>query len=222
MIPTRVGQRFGGGVFAGVIRVGESAYGLIVAPKHTERSGILLKTHSSETPGTQSVNDGSANTRVMLGSEHPSAECCLNLRSGGYSDWYLPSRDEMELCYRHLKPTTSGNWYSEHDRDFYYSGNLAVAAGFNPSSIPVGCAYTPYSPCQTLVTSFCKYGSEEFNTDADYWSSTEYSAITACGVIQDYGNGRRGITPKSYSGTAHRVRAARRVLFAQGGCVDSN
>lgn len=222
MIPTRVGQRFRSGVFAGVIRVGGSAYGLIVAPKHTECSGSLLKTHGGKTPGTQSVNDGWSNTCVMRGGDHPAVDCCLNLRSGGYSDWYLPSRDELELCYRYLKPTTSCNYYSEHDRVFYYSGNLAVAAGVNPSSIPVGCAYTSYTPCQTLVKSFCKYGSEEFNTDAYYWTSTEYSAITTCGVIQGYNNGRRGITPKTFSGTARLVRAARRVLFAQGNWDDTN
>ena len=74
MIPTRIGQKFEGGYFAGVIRVKDSAYLILVAPKSTEHKRLQWKTQLSRTPGIQSVNDGWANTNAMNDSAHPAAQ----------------------------------------------------------------------------------------------------------------------------------------------------
>ena len=57
MIPTRVGQKSEGGYFTGVIRVGNSAYAIIVSPKHTEVKKVRFKTRPTGlTPQCSSHN----------------------------------------------------------------------------------------------------------------------------------------------------------------------
>ena len=96
MIPTRIGQKFEGGYFAGVIRVRDCAYLILAAPKSTECS-IPFKPQWSGTPGTQLGNNGWANTNAMNDAEHPAAQYCRNLNVCGHTDLYLPSRDEGYL-----------------------------------------------------------------------------------------------------------------------------
>ena len=116
MIPTRIGQKFEGGYFAGVIRVRDCAYAVLVAPKSTE-CGVQFKTTYSSTLGIRRVNDGWANTNSMNNNKHPAAQYCRSLTVGGHTDLYLPSRDELEMCYRVFKPTNLSN-------DTYVAGNF--------------------------------------------------------------------------------------------------
>jgi hypothetical protein len=44
------------------------------------------------------VADGSATV-------YPSAHFCNNLTVGGFTDWYMPAKNELEVCYYNLKPT---------------------------------------------------------------------------------------------------------------------
>ena len=215
LIPTRVGQRFEGGVFAGVIRVGNFAYAVIVAPKSTQVIGLPFKTSADATANTQSVNDGWANSTSMNDSSHPAAQYCCNLAVGGYTDWYLPSRDELELCYRYLKPTTDNNWVGTPG-----SGNLGLANGTNPNSDFAGAAYTTSNPTRTTVTTFRSGGVEAFDTDTYYWTSTEYSSGTSDALFQDFNDGNQLYYNKPYTG--NKVRAVRRVVIAQGNRNDTN
>ena len=209
-LPTRVGQRFGGGAFAGVIRLVDECYALIVSPGCSETTYIPLKTTDTATPNTQSVNNGVLNTRMMNDSTHPAAQYCCTLTEGGYTDWYLPSRDELELCYRYLKPTTETNYTSSHSG---IEGNQNPQSGANPNSVPIGAVYTPTNPAQTAVIAFHTIGVEAFNADW-YWASTEYSVHPAYALIQYFTNGFQGGNDKPNTG--HRVRAVRRVLIDQG------
>ena len=208
MIPTRVGQKFKGGYFTGVIRIGTTCYAIIVAPKSTQTSGLPFKTSDSATANTQSVNDGWTNTNSMNNSSHPVAQYCRNMTAGGYTDWYLPSRDELELCYRNLRPTTQNNWVGTPG-----SGNLGLANGTNPNSDPAGAAYTTTNPAQTTATTFRSGGVEAFD-EAYYWSSTEYSSDTSYALFQDFGDGYQNYYTKTYTG--YEVRGVRRVVVAQG------
>ena len=210
MIPTRVGQKFESGHFTGVIRVGTTCYAIIVAPKSTQTSGLPCKTTNSATENTQSVNDGWANTRSMNNSSHPVAQYCCNIAAGGYTDWYLPSCDELELCYRYLKPTVQ---YNATYTAGTYTGNIGLADGANPSSIPAGTAYTRTNITRTTVTTFRSGGVEAFDSSF-YWTSTESSSSTNRSLIQYFGNGHQGNPIKTF--TDGSVRAVRRVLIAQG------
>jgi hypothetical protein len=56
--------------------------------------------------------DGAANTAAMVTAgiaDHPAANFCKNLSIGGFTDWYLPARYELDIAYFNLKPSTAAN-----------------------------------------------------------------------------------------------------------------
>ncbi len=212
MIPTRIGQKFEGGYFAGINRIEDCVYAVLVAPKSTECS-IPFKAHCSSTPNTQLVNDGWSNTNAMNDTEHLAAQYCRSLTVGGHTDLYLPSRDELELCYRNLKPTGRGNTTSGAGN----VGNLSSATGTNLNSIPTGSAYTSTNPAQTIVTTFQTGNVEAFETSSVdafavewYWTSTESSAFTNDSLVQNFSDGFQLWDSKT---NVYKVRSVCRVLI---------
>ena len=193
MILTRVGQKFEGGYFAGVIRVKDCAYAILVAPKFTEGS-VRFKTTYSRTSGIRRVNDGWANSNAMNDVEHPAAQYCRNLTVDRHTNLYLPSRDELEMCYRVFKPTDWDN---------------VKSSGTNLNSIPTGAAYTKTDPAKTIVIAFQTGSVEAFAADW-YWTSTESSSDTNTSLIQLFYNGGQTWDDKT---SVSRVRSVRRVLI---------
>lgn len=163
-----------GGYYAGGnIIVGSKEYAIIIAPKELgEYSGtIQWKTSQTTTSGANSTYDGKANMSAIEAaglSDHAPAEYCANLDINGFNDWHLPAPDELEICYRYLKPTTETNYTSS--RPLHDDIN-----GTNPNSNPLGSAYITNDPSQTGVIDFQDGGSQAFE-DNYYWSSMEYSS----------------------------------------------
>ncbi len=210
--PSEIGEAFGGGFYAGNIIEGGTEYYIIVAPKSSgQNSSKQWKTSSSSAPAaTQTLNNGPAASASMDSSAYPAAQFCEGLTIDGYTDWYFPARDELELCYRNLKPTTSSNSTGNRVKSSiaYPEGNdvSADTIGINRNSSPAGGAYTSGSPSQTSVTDFQTGGSEAFDA-GDYSCSTEYSSTGYW--EQDFSNGgQNGPMTKT---RAVRVRAVRRV-----------
>lgn len=202
--PEEIGVFWEGGYYTGQIVINEKVYALIVAPKAQGHalSTLAVKTSGSNTPGTGSLNDGWSNTQAMIASGatlHPAAKYCRDLVINGYDDWYLPSVNELEMCYRAFKPTTSSNLTGGYGP---YSQN-----GYNPSSSPLGAAYTGSVPAQTNSTIFRSGGSEAF-TQTYYWSSTEINSSNAW--LQGFTNGTQDVNTKYYG---NDVRAVRKVLI---------
>ena len=202
-----IGAAYQGGFFAGYISHtanGVATHALIVAPAATGATGTgytlttnkQWKTTNTTTAGTNSTYDGAANTAAMVTAgiaDHPAAEFCEGLSIGGYTDWYLPARDELEIAYYNLKPTTASN-------DTSY--------GINAYSVPArGSNYTAGTPAQTTVTAFQTGNSEAF-VAAYHWSSTETSSTRAWGLAFD--NGGQGTLTK---GNTYRVRAFRKLAL---------
>jgi hypothetical protein len=80
---------------------GDGTSKLIVAPKSTEQASVTWGS-GGVSRGTTSTTDGIANTTTLfnLGSAaHPAAYYCRALTTGGYSNWYLPAKDEMLTCW---------------------------------------------------------------------------------------------------------------------------
>jgi hypothetical protein len=210
--PSEIGEAFGGGFYAGNIVEGGTEYYLIVAPKASgESSSEEFKTSQTASPAaTQTLNDGPAATAAMVSAgSHPAAAFCDGLTIGGFSDWYLPARDELELLYRNLKPTTDSNNTSDRETSSitYPEGDdlSADTMGVNRNSSPTGAAYTSGDPAQTSVTDFIDGGTEAF-ASAFYWSSSEVPDKEAWGQLFNDG-GQFGST-KDFSSY---VRAVRRV-----------
>ena len=191
-IPTTFGTPFMGGFYTGRFQIDGVEYALIVSPRDAETlEGAIWGKYGHSVDGARSCNDGLANTTAMKDAGNKAAEWALQLNIAGYTDWYLPSRDELELCYRNLKPTDDDNWASFRDGD-------------NPSSLPTGYPYTDQSPQQTSATDFQSGGSEAFAEDW-YLTSTQYSPYGAW--IQGFGDGGQYDGHKGY---ARRARAVRR------------
>ena len=209
--PTVFGQAYGGGFYAGKIVQGGTSYYVIVAPKvQGGTSTLQYKTTADAAPAaTQTLNNGPAASSSMNSASYPAAQFCEGLTIGGFSDWYLPSRDELELCYRNLKPTTTANNTSARPKSSYtYPEGNDVSGdtmGINRNSSPAGAAYTSGNPAQTTSAAFITGGAEAFAADY-YWSSTEYSATFAW--LQNFGVGYQYFDGKDIS---FYVRAIRRL-----------
>lgn len=193
-LPTVPGQVYGGGFYVGRMKIGTDSYALIVAPKASgESASLQLKTMNDTTAGTTSTWDGKANTAAMIAAgaiAHPAADFCKNLSIGGYTDWVLPAKDQLELLYRQLKPDTTAN---------------TTGVGANPSSDPVGANYTAGAPAQTAIAAFKTGGAEAF-ASVYYWTSTEHSSGNSW--RQTFSSGNQFNDFKNFS---YRVRAVRMV-----------
>jgi hypothetical protein len=190
--PTVIGQVFGGGFYAGQIGVSSVAtHYLVVGPLSTAQSSLQWKTTNTATAGTSSVIDGPTNSSNMNNASHPAAQFCEGLTIGGFSDWYMPAKNELEVCYFNLKPTTTSN---------------NTTSGTNTNAVPSrGSNYTSGTPARTSAAAFQSGGSEAFAAEV-YWSSTENSATSAW--YQNFNNGFQTYFGKYFS---KLVRAVRRV-----------
>jgi hypothetical protein len=204
--PAVLGEPWGGGYFAGYISHtadGNPTHALIVAPRATGATGtgytlttnLAWKTAGTTTANTTSIFDGAANTAAMGTAginDHPAAKFCVDLNIGGFTDWYLPSRYELDIAYFNLKPSTAAN---------------NTSWGINNYSVPKRTTNnTTGYPAQTFVTAFNT--SAEAFIAGDIWSSTEASSLSALALIMS--NGAHAGSGKTLS---FAVRAFRRIAL---------
>jgi len=176
---TNIGDPMGGGFLAGYFSLaGESAF-----KWDTNATGVVT--------GKNSYADGFTNSSglFLLGSRYAAATFCRGLNIGGYTDWFLPSRYELEVAYYNLKGGTVAN---------------NTGGGLNPNAVlpePINTAYTAINPAQTTVAAFMTGGSQAFATVA-VWSSTERNATQAWAI--SFSNGQPLNFPKTDGGTYAR------------------
>ena len=195
-VPTVIGEAFGGGFYAGQITITGVLYALIVASKaEGERRDVAWLESEDGVPGAGSYNDGLANTNAMAEAGSELAQWARSLAIGGYTDWYIPSQDELEIVYRNLKPTRCSNY-------------LYGRSGVNPSAVPPTHAYTADAPVQTTVAVFAECGEQAF-ADEWYWSSTQHAAYDDYAWGQDF---LYGVQDDSKSASL-RARAVRRLAI---------
>jgi hypothetical protein len=189
-----VGQSYAGGFYAGQISTagdGVADFNLVIGPVSSAQSTLRWKISGGSTAGTDSVINGPTNSANMNNSDHPAAQFCEGLTVGGFTDWYMPAMNELEVCYYNLKPTTTANFTS---------------TGANVNAVPSrGSTYTSSIPGQTSATAF-QTGNAEAFASAGYWASTQFGA--ALGRYQNFNTGKQYYATKSLS---YRVRAVRRV-----------
>jgi len=105
-----------------------------------QSTGIQWYNGDYETTGATgtAIGTGQANTTAIVaaqGAGNYAAQLCNDLTLGGYSDWFLPSKDELNLMYRNLQLFHVGGfaddyywsssegleyWWSAWDQNFYY------------------------------------------------------------------------------------------------------
>jgi hypothetical protein len=206
IIPAVIGEPFGGGYFAGFISHtadGNPTHALIVAPRATGATGtdytlttmLAWKTANTTTADTGSSFDGAANTAAMVTAgidDHPAAQFCVNLSIGGFTDWYLPARYELDIAYFNLKPSTDAN---------------NTSWGTNIYAVPQrNINWTTTYPAQTALTAF-NTTAEAFVADK-HWSSSEFN--TSNGWFVNFNFGNQSNLGKT---TGTRVRAFRRIAL---------
>ena len=196
--PPTVGQAYEGGFYVGQIGVsGTATHKLVAAPLSSGQFQGQWKNVQSATPGADSVINGPQNTLDIVAdgnsTVYPCAHFCNNAVIGGFSDWYMPAKNELEICYFNLKPTTENN---------------NTSSGINPNAVPARATnYTVGNPAQTSAANFKDTGSEYFSA-AGYWSSTKTPFSVAFAYGTYFNSGRQAYYGKTIF---YRTRAVRRV-----------
>jgi hypothetical protein len=194
-----IGAAYKGGFFAGQIQVSSIIYNLVVAPRSGgENTSVQYKTSNTAdtNPNSQNLEYGKLATDQFNDAAHPAFQWAKGLSIGGFSDWYIPAKNELEILYRNLNP-------------YIYPNN--TSSGANPNAVPSATSnYTSGDPAQTTVTAFQTGNSESFNTSF-YWSSSENSASTNNAWNQSFFDGEQIGTGASFKNNLLRARAIRRV-----------
>ena len=196
----------------------------IIAPKaQGESTGIALKFEKTAMPvATQTLTEGWEATNAMLAAgtaaQYPSAHWARALVINGYSDWYIPARDELELAWRNLKPVTTdndiGSRYNNSPISYKQRGaypDATTGQGTNLNSSPQSSAYTLTDPAQTSSASFRAGGPEEFLWNNYFWTSSEASATHAWS--QSWFTSTPGRQDNYSKTNPMRVRAMRRSII---------
>lgn len=193
----QIGDAYQGGYYAGQISTAGNSiadYNLVVGPvASAQNNSKQWKTSNTGGDPTSLIN-GPANSATMNSATYPAAQFCEGLTIGGYSDWYMPAKNEFEVCYFNLKPTSASN---------YVDG----VSGINVNAVPARASgYTSGTPAQTSATAFQIYGAEAFVATI-YWASTQATVTTGWAQYVTNGFQTNGLNKGNY----YKVRAIRRV-----------
>ena len=99
-LPEKIGDTYQGGIVFFIDASGK--HGLLAAPTDQSRSIVWFNGSFLDT-GATSLTDGSLNTGLIISvngitSEY-AARACRDFRGGGFTDWYLPAKDELNMMY---------------------------------------------------------------------------------------------------------------------------
>ena len=201
-----------------------SRYRVIVSPKSAGEANKAYKNAVTAAPSACiTLTEGRKATLAMVAADtatvYPAAHFCNSLSIGGKADWYLASRDELELLWRNLKPTADNN-YVTANRISYPTALLgsyadtSAAHGTNVNSSPVGAAYTTGVPAQVATGKNFRGGESEalaYGAGVYYRASSEDGTNNGWVVGSLSANaGWQGSDTKT---TVYPVRAVRRSII---------
>ncbi len=108
-----IGERFAGGIIFFIDSTGE--HGLVVAPADQKSANWGFFENQVGAHG-KTIGAGKSNTEIIT-KAHPkpdiAASICSEMELNGYSDWFLPSLEELSMIYHNIKTKGLGNFSNE-------------------------------------------------------------------------------------------------------------
>lgn len=191
-VPTTPGEAWGGGYYAGRMKVNDQAYAVVVAPYASGVNDSVQLTTGS-VPSGLSLWDGNANHEIFIAaglSNHPAAQWCNALSIGGFTDWHIPADKELDICYRAFRPANAPS----------------TSYGDNPYADPPKGNYTSDDPPATTLPDWVTGGSEAFIPNY-YMTSSQNGSLSSAVIVNFNG----GIRVNTNATDRRTVRATRLV-----------
>lgn len=120
------------------------------AARVDQSTGIKWYNGSYVSVTTQTdIGSGKANTAAIIAAQGPgqyAASLCDQLVLGGYDDWFLPSKDELNAMYKNLAESDLGGFASEYYwSSSQHSSDYACDQGFGSGTQYNSSKYHTYS-----------------------------------------------------------------------------
>lgn len=165
-----IGDAYEGGYYAGQINDGGTIYNLVISPKSGSTNKFqFAKQYDSFTSGASSRTNGPANTLSASTSttngqtDHLPSNSIYNLTYNGYSDWYIPAIDELQVLYANMKPSSDAS---------------NTSYGSNANSVPPRGNYTANDPLPTSFSySIALEASTHFSSTQDPGNNRNFLAV---------------------------------------------
>jgi hypothetical protein len=134
-----IGQHYGGGIIFWIDNSGQ--HGLIAAESDQGFTWWSDRYYPLTGATGTDVGTGRLNTKKIIAAQGRrytyAARLCANYRGGGYSDWFLPSKDELYLLYQQKSVVGGfirGSYWSSSEFDhslawtkFFYNDSAVVS-----------------------------------------------------------------------------------------------
>jgi hypothetical protein len=122
--PPAIGDTYGGGI---VFYLDGNGGGLIAAP--SDQSSAAWGCYGTVISGADGTAIGTGNQNTIdieagCTTSGTAADICANLTLGGYSDWFLPSKDELNEMYLNLNQQGLGGFANSNYWSSTESSNL--------------------------------------------------------------------------------------------------
>jgi len=109
---------------------------LEAAPVETEFRAVWGVKGRNVTGTSAAIGTGKRNTQLIVdvlnnrGEKDRAAQLCANLNFDGYKDWFMPSKDELDLMYKNLKQKGLGGFSNNYYWSSYSGDDWALHQNF--------------------------------------------------------------------------------------------